>query len=411
MLPVSFDGKAGLVVGVESTPIALLRLRKILSILKGCWMRKTLVNLPKGFRIISERELRQAGPPKIFDNTMRTTFKQCPRKFYWWKIRRVDYLVRPSYFSWGSAWHEMKGYWLTSKGIKAEPYSPQWKEDALIAMLIGLNFWDNAGAIDNKLDTRANLQRLWKTSIAAYPQEDFTVVKGGAEVGWVWPLPLRGGQASSYFLGGSMDGYIYWDGFGYMPLEIKTTGMWISDWFLLQWNFSSQITGYIWYVQQLLGTETVYGAYLDIVTKENLAACKAPTTTQFARPMQTRTEDQLKEFESDWRYDIELVERAYDKWHFPKTVDTVNCVGGPGKTACLYKGFCLSGLRKGNVDPLAFPNVCFREERWEPWKRSPAERKRNVLKALPVRLKKEAEVIYPAFDKLKQTRRILWQRQ
>lgn len=348
-------------------------------------MRLTKINLPRAFGQISERELRTKGPPKIFDNTLRTTFKQCNRKFYWWKVRKVDYLVRPPYFAWGTAWHEMKGYWITSAGFKAEPYSPQWKKDATIALLVGLNSWDNSGATDVKLDTRVNLQRLWKVSLATYNTEPYEVIKGGAEVGWLWPLPLKGGQASSYFLGGSMDGVINWEGYGYMPLEIKTTGIWLSDKYLLQWNFSSQITGYIWYVQQLLGTEKVYGAYLDIATKQDVAAAKAPTTPQFSRPLQTRSDDDLKEFENDWRMDIELIERAYDKWHFPKTTDIVNCTGGIGKSRCLYAGLCLSGIRKGLVDPLAFPGLTYRDEQWRPWERSPAQRKRQQLTALPFR--------------------------
>ena len=340
-------------------------------------------DLGKGYGLVSESTLRKAGPPRILDNTMRTTFKQCMRKFYWSLIRKVDYLVRPSYFSWGSAWHDMKGSWLTSKGIKEEPYSEQWKHDATMALLIGLNTWDNSGSMDVKLDTRANLERLWKITVKSYPNELFSVIKGGAEVGWVWPLPLRGGQASYYFLGGSMDAIIYWEGFGYMPLEVKTTGIWLSDSFLLQWSFSSQITQYIWYVNQLLGSEQVYGAYLDITTKQNPAAAKAATTPQFSRPMQTRTEDDLKEFENDWRMDLELLERAYDKWHFPKTVDIINCTGGVGKSACPYKGFCLSGLKKGEIDPLVFPNLTYRKEMWEPWKRSPGERARKALTAFP----------------------------
>ncbi len=346
-------------------------------------MKLKPIDLPKSYGQISERELRAEGPPKKWDNTLRTTYKQCARKFYWWKIRKVDYLVKPSYFSWGTAWHEIKGYWLTSKGIKAEIYSPQWKEDATMALMVGLNSWDNSGGVDNNLDTRENLSRLWKTTLKSYPSEPYEVIKGGAEVGWLWPLPQKGGQTSSYYLGGSMDAIIYWEEFGYLPLEIKTTGMWLSDWYLLQWSFSSQITQYIWYVTQLLGTEKTYGAYLDITTKQNTHRAKASTTPQFARPMQTRSEDQLKEFENDWRGDIELIEKSYDKWHFPKTVDTVNCTGGVGKSRCPYSGLCLSGIRKGLVDPMAFPNLTYRSHEWKPWERSRGERKRGVLTAFP----------------------------
>lgn len=329
----------------------------------------------------SELVLRQIGPPKRYDNTMRTLFHQCQRKFYWWKIRQADYLIRPPYFAWGSAWHAIKGHWYGLPGSSAEAYSPEWKDAALEALTIGLAYWDNSGAVDAKLDTRENLIRLWRTYVVAYPNESWSLVKGGAELGWLWPLPTVGGRASSYFLGGSMDGYIEWKGFGQLCLEEKTTGIWLSDFFMMQWRFSSQITGYIWYLTQLLGK--VHGALVSMATKQVAKA----TTPQFAKQIETRTEDDLLEFERDWRRDIEEIEKSWDRWHFPKTTDTINCTGGIGKSACPYKGLCLCGLPPHLVDPLAFPNLTLREEKWEPWKRSPGEIKRGKLSSLPFALR------------------------
>jgi len=329
----------------------------------------------------AELVLRRAGPPRRYDNTMRVLFHQCQRKFYWWKIRKVDYLIRPSYFSWGSAWHIIKGHWYSHPDSKAEPFSPEWKNAALEALTIGLAFWDNSGAIESKLDTRDNLIRLWKAYILSYPTENWKLVKGGAELGWLWSLPRQGGQVSPYFLGGSMDGYIDWEDLGLMVLEEKTTGIWLSDFFMMQWKFSSQITGYIWYLTQLLGE--VGGALINTVTKQNVAAAKTGITPQFARQIETRSEDDLFEFEHDWRRDIEAIERSWDRWHWPKTTDTINCTGGIGKSPCPYKGLCLSGLPPSLVDPLAFPNLTYREEKWEPWKRSPEERARGKPFALP----------------------------
>lgn len=330
----------------------------------------------------TEIKIRQAGPPKTFDNTMRTTFNQCLRKFYWWKIRGVDYLTRPSYFSWGSAWHLTKGWWYSDLRSKAEPFSPEWREAATTALAVGLHFWDNSGSYEdkNRGDTRDNLISCWKSYVKAYPTEQWELVKGGSEVGWRWPLPTRGGMSSVYFLGGSLDGYIYYPGLGHMALEEKTTTMWLSDFYILQWNFSSQITGYIWYVTHLLGTETCYGALVNMMTKKDHKGGKTP---KFTMSMQTRTDDELLEFERDWRADIERIEQHWDRWHWPKTTDTVNCTGGVGKVACPYKGMCLSGMGISNIDPLGFPNLRIKKEIWEPWKRSAAEQKQNTLKMLP----------------------------
>jgi len=328
-----------------------------------------------------ERLRREAGPPRRYDNTLRVNFHQCQRKFYWWKIRQVDYLIRPAYFAWGSAWHLIKGTWYSLPGSKAKPFSPEWKEAALEALVTGLDLWDNSGATDAKNDTRDNLIRLWKAYVRTYPTESWSLVKGGSEVGWLWPLPQAGGMASQYFLGGSMDGYIDWPGFGTLPLEEKTTGIWLSDFFMMQWRFSSQITGYFWYAVQLLGD--CVGVLINMATKQ-VVKCTG-TTPQFSSQIESRTEEDLKEFERDWRRDIEAVERSWDRWHWPKTTDTINCTGGIGKSACPYKGLCLSGLEPHLLDPLAFPNLTYREEKWEPWRRSPSEAKRETLKALPTR--------------------------
>lgn len=363
------------------------------------------------FEILSERELRSQGPPRTYDNTLRTTNKQCPRKFYWWKIRGVDYLIRPIYFTWGTCWHQIKGHWYMSEGIHAEPYSDEWKRDATMSLLVGLNTWDNSGAVeteDRPSDTRANLQALWKAWLKVYPILPWTLVKGGAEMGWRWPLPLRGGQASRYFLGGSMDGYIHWEDFGQLVLEEKTTGLWLSDFYLLQWAFSSQITGYIWYLNQLLGTEGTFGALLNIATKAVPKHGFVGKTSQFETKMETRTDEQLREFETDWRRDIEDIEQSYDRWHWPKTTDTINCTGGIGKSPCPYKGICLSGVPKGLVDPLAFPNLTYRRQAWEPWKRTGGEAKRGISKFLPQQVGLRARPTSPCEEQLQVTRKILW---
>lgn len=316
---------------------------------------------------IEETALRQAGPPLRYDNTLRMMFHQCQRKFYWWKIRQVDQTLRPGYFSFGSAWHEIKGSWYTflSANPTVVPGSDEWRFGALSALQHGLDFWDNSGAIDNKLDSRTNLTRMWQAYVKDQPTEPFRLVKGGAELGWLWPLPNAGGSASRYYLGGSMDGYVEWPGYGLMPNEEKTTSIWLSDFYIMQWRFSSQITGYIWYLSNLLGTERVHGAVISMATKQTAKAA----TPQFARTIETRTEADFLEFERDWRRDIESIERSYDRWHFPKTTDTINCTGGIGKSSCPYRGMCLSGMPPSLLSPQSFPNLCLRTEEWQPWLR------------------------------------------
>lgn len=350
-------------------------------------------------KVLSEEEkaTRDKGPPLRYDNTMRTLFHSCQRKFYWWKIRGADYLVRPAYFSWGTAWHEIKGAWYSSPSHEFPPYSPEWKALAVIALQKGLKTWDDSGAQDHKFDSRINLIRLWEAYLTSHPTINWRLIKGGAELGWLWPLP-----STKYFLGGSLDGYIDYPGYGKMPLEEKTTGIWLSDFYIMQWRFSSQITGYIWYLTQLLGTENVHGALINMATKQIVKG--SGTTPQFAHTIETRNENDLFEFELDWKKDIKSIENCWESWHWSKTTDTINCVGGIGKSSCLYRGLCLSGLPPYFIDPLAFPNITLRKEEWEPWKRATAS-------FLPTRsaLPKHNEIF--TFDKaLQQTRNILWRK-
>jgi hypothetical protein len=134
------------------------------------------------------------------------------------------------------------------------------------------------------------------------------------------------------------------------------------------------------------------------------------TTPQFSSQIETRNEDELREFENDWRRDIEDIERSWDRWHFPKTTDTINCTGGIGKSACPYKGLCLCGLPPYLVDPLAFPNLALKREKWEPWKRSSGKAKQGKPFALPSALRPRVQApstsaMEEALDKARRARR------
>lgn len=336
-----------------------------------------------------EKQRQQAGPPLRYDNTLRVLFLQCPRKFYWWKIRQVDQLVRPPYFAFGSAWHLIKGTWYTtlSHNPSLVPLSDEWRFEGLRALSAGLNFWDNSGAQPTKHDNRDNLASMWSAYLGQYPTEPWQLIKGGSELGWLWPLPSAGGAHTAYFLGGSMDGYIEWPGYGQMCLEEKTTSIWLSDQYILQWRFSSQITGYIWYLANLLGTSRVHGAVISMATKQTPA--KSGATPRFSRIIETRTEEDFLEFERDWRTTIDHITRCWDNWHWPKTTDTINCVGGIGKSACPYKGLCLSGLPPHLISHTSFPNLTLREQ-WEPWKRQ-----QELI--LPTRQNRTIESFAPTF--------------
>lgn len=307
-------------------------------------------------------ELEQEGFPLTWDNTMRVMGKVCPRKLYWF-LRRYDYANRPAYFTWGSAWHEILRTWYSFVD-KPEPDSPEWWVLASESIKAGEAIWDAEAHPDQGNNKRASLENIFTRYLDTYPVEPWKLVEGGAEAGWQWPLP-----DSPWLLGGAIDLYIDWPGYGTLPLEIKTSGSYLGDSFITQWAFSPQITGYIWYVSQLRGEE-IFGCLVNMATKQIPGPNAKWTTPPFSRSLETRSNFQLSEFISDYRRDIEEIEDLrWKRWHWPKTTDTINCSGGTGKAACLFKSLCLTDGDYLDHDPLTFQGIVLREEKWEPWKR------------------------------------------
>lgn len=302
---------------------------------------------------MTHAEFIRDGLPDTFDNTMRTTFKQCPRKYYWWR-RGFDYAQKPAYFAWGGAWGRILNAWYSSPG----PFGTSPARFAQEALNEGLDYWDSQGCPDDYTNKRSSLIELWKLYQRTYPQEPWTLIAG--EVGWKWPL-----RGTPWFLGGALDGYISWHPYGTLVLENKTAGVWLSDNYLRQWSFSPQVTGYIWAITRMRGEE-IFGCLMNITCKR---ISKAGKTPQFARPLEKRSLDWLDEFENDWLMDILLLKWYYDEAHFPMTTDPINCTGGIGKSPCLYQPLCLDPRPLNVINPLLWPNIREKEEFWEPWNR------------------------------------------
>ena len=308
---------------------------------------------------MKDSDLWAEGPPIKYDNTMAVTFEQCRRKFYWWR-RGFDYSGRPSYFAFGSAWGVFQGLWHDSIGPHILAGESGWQEALDNALAGALLFWDKQGTEDFKVNSRENLVKLALLYTETYQLEPWKMVKGGAERGFLWPL-----EGTTYFLGGATDGQLYWEDLEKnLFKEDKTTGIYLNDAYIRQWAFSSQITQYCWYGTRLYGEEKFHGLLVDMASKKITKAGKTP---QFGRVLETRSEDQLKEFEEDWKHLIYRIEDTWEKWHWPKTRDTINCTGGIGKAPCLYQKLCLSDMDFRELNPLQFDSITLRLEEWQPW--------------------------------------------
>ena len=306
---------------------------------------------------MQNHELREQDPPLKYDNTLGSSYESCPRRFYFQR-RGFTYRGKPSYFAFGSAWGIFQGIWHSSEGPHSDPGSKEWELSFALALSEALEYWDLSGAEDIRNDSRGNLQALILRYVENYSHEPWKMVKEGAERGWLWPL-----EGSPYFLGGSIDGQLYWEGLGSLFKEDKTTGVYLNDQYIRQWNFANQVTGYIWYGRKLYGEE-FFGVLMDMASKQITKAGKTPL---FGRVLETRSEDKLREFEADWLHRIHRIEDSWNRWHWPKAMNPIECTGGLGRSQCLFQRVCLSDMHFSEVNPLQFDNIVLDETPWEPW--------------------------------------------
>ncbi len=316
--------------------------------------------------ILTDSQLKATDPPTILDNTMRVQLSDCPRLFYWF-LRGYDYKLRPSFFSFGSAWHAILAKWYTLHSEEELiPGTDRWLQVASLAEIEGLTLWDNSGSEDIRNDSRNQLSKLWQKYILEFPTEHWTQV--APEQGWIYPLPPSPSWLSGkeYFLAGSIDGYLRWENYGTLVREDKTTGMWLSDNYIGQWRFSTQVTGYIWYATQLRGEAT--NCLVNMACKQ-IPKTTGGKTEQFSRKLESRSEEQLDGFITDLFFDIELLEKCWERWIFPKSTNPINCSGGVGRSPCLFRPVCSVDAAPEYINPLDFPFIGERKEKWEPWKR------------------------------------------
>lgn len=306
--------------------------------------------------MLSDKEMREQGPPSTYDWTMLSN--PCWRKFYWF-WRGLDYASTPAYFIFGQVWQIMLDHWYSPQ-VTIDWSPDQIKEHVERAIEAGRTAWTESGCLGYKNDTMENAEALFRLYTDAYTIEPYRVI--GVEKGWVWPL-----TGTPHMLGGSLDTYIEWDYLGYLIQENKTSGVYLGDNYIGQWKHSGQVSIYIWYLTQLKGEE-VHGALMNMACKR-IPKTKA-SDGQFARDLQTRSSFQLDQFiEEQVLLKIQDFEREWDRWVWPRTGYQVDCAGGIGKAPCLYRPLCLLEAPLEDIDPTRYEGYSWRPEQWAPWER------------------------------------------
>jgi len=306
-----------------------------------------------------DEELRSQPFPDTFDNTMLSTYAECPRRLYWF-LRGLDYQIPPSYFTWGRCWGLVLNTWYETQGSVRERFEA--------AIKTGKKAWLEEALPDaeemSKLDTWENLEASFLDYIEAYgPQEHWHHVKGGAELGFQFPVP-----GTEIYYAGSIDAYIEWTGYGKLVREDKSTGAYITETYLRQWRHSSQVTGYYWALGQLLGEEP-FGVLMNITSKRP----RKERDLRFQRDLIKKSPWQVEQFMKDTILLAARIQESWKTWTWPKLGERLlyACSGGPGKSACLYQNLCLQEAEPWELeDKYDFSQeFLWREHPWKPWRR------------------------------------------
>ena len=313
---------------------------------------------------MKDHELKLLGPPDSYDNTMLSNGCKCPRNYYWF-MRRLDTRFQPPYFAWGKAWGAGINRWHELEG-KEEDVNKRLAEAILAAEVE----WQKDPPLENGANTWENLEGLLVHYAEVYgPDEPWHMTYGKGEIGFKLPIP---GTLVNY--AGAIDAPITWPSYGHMIREDKTTTSYVNtsgvDPEISQWEYASQPTGYIWALGQVVGEE-IFGCYMNIVSKRK----RKDPSDQFARVLVKRTPWELAQFMKDTVLLIDDIRCWYDRWDFPMygKRDPINCVGGKGRTACIYRRLCQVEAEPWEnpelFDAILNSGEFVWGEPWKPWER------------------------------------------
>jgi len=294
--------------------------------------------------------------PDTFDNTMLSTFCVCHRRFYWF-MRRAFRSSEPPYFAFGKAFGAGINAWHAGQGKASE--------DARLAkaLLTAQKEWYKDDPMPDNTNSLDNLLRLLEDYTVHYGEEErWKPSYKTGELGFAFPIP-----GTSYFYGGSLDQPIEWEGYGKMLREDKTTGAWITPSYMEQWELSTQVTGYMWAFLQLHG-EVPFGALMNVASKKS----RKEKDLQFGRRIVEHSEWKLNEFIEGTKEIIREIEWCHQWSSFPMTGarDPIACVGGMGRSACIYKDLCFLERNPEDIeDEELISSGYIIKPPWKPWER------------------------------------------
>lgn len=306
---------------------------------------------------MDDLHFREQGPPETYDNTMLSTWTTCPRRLYWF-LRGLDYKIIPPYFTFGRAWGAAVNYWHVSQGSGKEPM-----QRYVEALQLAEREWNKDNTVGEGDNSFENLRKLLELYIENYgPEEPWTMVYETGELGFELPVP-----GTNFYYGGSLDAPIQWKPYGILAREDKTTGSYITDAYMQQWDLATQVKGYFWAFREILPEEP-YGSYMNIASKRH----RKDPADRFSRHLVRHDPWEIDEFLRDTILLVDDIRREWDRWQWPKLGmrNQINCVGGMGRSACPYKRLCLIDADPWQLeDDYPFDKEFYWRDVWAPWKR------------------------------------------
>lgn len=288
----------------------------------------------------------------IFDNTILSTYCECPRKLYWF-LRGVRPEIDPPYFAFGRAWGSALGIWHNNKDLE-----PRVRKNLTIDA--ARKFWDKENPTESGDNSLANLIQMIELYSEIYSTpEQWEVVAN--EIGFCVDFP-----GSTFQYAGALDAEISWEPYGILAREDKTTGQWIGKSLLKQWDYSTQVTGYQWALQEILGKE-VFGILMNYASKKN----RKEQELRFTRDLVKRSNIDIYNWVDETRQIMFAIVKEIENWNWRRSGmrNPMNCAGGPGKSSCTYSILCKDQRMFTQLEPEGFPGIKVIEELWKPWER------------------------------------------
>ncbi len=241
----------------------------------------------------------------LFDNTMLSTFKLCPKKFYYRMVKHLNPIKSENYKAeYGVAFHKAMDVWYTTKD----------KDKSTKAFI---NSWLPFEGMDNtNLRNVVNGIKLINEYIEIYKNEPFTVKE--VEINFTVELD------KVYMYHGKCDGLVEYNDGNLYILEHKTS----AAKGYLSTNPNHQIDGYIFGVNQITHSK-VKGCIFNQVYL-------AKKSNDFVRELTIREDKDILSFINDTLYWMKQVTNCEDINNWPKNTNNCNAYW----KACEYKVLC-----------------------------------------------------------------------